>query len=770
MVCSSSLIVLLLSTNIIVVVQAHEEYKWEVPNGDQEIYGSYALGHTDPEGCSQINWFGMDFAAHGHRWTEELCKLDSDSDGQTNGFELGDPDCIWTFSSRPRFDFDISHPGIKDSISTRNMTREEIANLNRGLIAHLPITPHSGWISLGYAVFVPLGLAAIFSLFVNHIEFIRTSNVGKMLLQERVGQLSCCVNDGHCRSCRKQHKRSFRKRHSTTTSLGSTGSATSSMNYCFKCWKNEFQAYPWFIDLNIGEFVFFLAVSAGLIALICLKQGMKHRLANTLGQLASTLCFLVVLPASRTSIWVIVFGIPFERAIKWHRLFGKLFIGSVYLHLLVVLWRYGANVLTSQIQWGPSKDAPYPIFGLICGICITLIAGTSFDAIRRKSYELFYFSHLPLLMIISITAILHAPGSEYRGPVAVAFGLWGFDRIVGRCFLRVHKVVRTEVEAHKYKNLVKLSITLAKPVILTPGDYFNIYIPEIDRFENHPFTVSLQPQQNVVCFYIKTWGKASSWVERLRTYCLRSDFDANEDLKPVLEGPYGKLSIRISDYKNFFICSGGIGVTPMINIALDLHRRIAANNYNKEKLDIFVHFIWVVRDEAEFKWFADELCLLHDAKDFCKIYLYVTGKGIISNNVGSPSIKRLIISSDKVNPEMLPDEGMEGIKVPNTIQDDNINNNNNNNNNNNKKKAMGNHGVNSNYQSKFENQIQPIIKKGRPNFAKLFSNNDESIDEFTSGYYTKTAVLTCGPSNMVNNVQDEACKIGWPVHKETFLF
>ena len=118
---------------------------------------------------------------------------------------------------------------------------------------------------------------------------------------------------------------------------------------------------------------------------------------------------------------------------------------------------------------------------------------------------------------------------------------------------------------------------------------------------------------------------------------------------------------------------------------------------------------------------------------------------------------------------MLPDEGMEGIKVPNTIQDDNINNNNNNNSNNNKK-AMGNHEVNSNYQSKFENQIQPIIKKGRPNFSKLFSNNDESIDEFTSGYYTKTAVLTCGPSNMVNNVQDEACKIGWPVHKETFLF
>ena len=39
MVCSSSLIVLLLSTNIIVVVQAHEEYKWEVPNGSYLAIG-----------------------------------------------------------------------------------------------------------------------------------------------------------------------------------------------------------------------------------------------------------------------------------------------------------------------------------------------------------------------------------------------------------------------------------------------------------------------------------------------------------------------------------------------------------------------------------------------------------------------------------------------------------------------------------------------------------------------------------------------------------
>lgn len=31
----------------------------------------------------------------GYKWTNYLCRLDSDSDGQSNGLELGDPDCAW---------------------------------------------------------------------------------------------------------------------------------------------------------------------------------------------------------------------------------------------------------------------------------------------------------------------------------------------------------------------------------------------------------------------------------------------------------------------------------------------------------------------------------------------------------------------------------------------------------------------------------------------------------------------------------------------------
>merc|ERR1712217_832204 len=40
---------------------------------------------------------------------------DSDGDGQSNGLELGDPNCDWTLGATPARAVDISHPGFSDS-------------------------------------------------------------------------------------------------------------------------------------------------------------------------------------------------------------------------------------------------------------------------------------------------------------------------------------------------------------------------------------------------------------------------------------------------------------------------------------------------------------------------------------------------------------------------------------------------------------------------------------------------------------------------------
>ena len=41
----------------------------------------------------------------------DLCKLDSDGDGRTNGVELGDPNCLWYFGEPSPANMTIYHPG-----------------------------------------------------------------------------------------------------------------------------------------------------------------------------------------------------------------------------------------------------------------------------------------------------------------------------------------------------------------------------------------------------------------------------------------------------------------------------------------------------------------------------------------------------------------------------------------------------------------------------------------------------------------------------------
>nr|KAG5705742.1 hypothetical protein BaRGS_027401 [Batillaria attramentaria] len=95
-------------------------YQAKLPNGQhvphpcKPNYIWHGVGHQNPLGGGERNQFGLDFASHGHKWTAELCHMDSDKDGLTNGQELGDPHCVWTEGSIPTSTDNITHPGICD--------------------------------------------------------------------------------------------------------------------------------------------------------------------------------------------------------------------------------------------------------------------------------------------------------------------------------------------------------------------------------------------------------------------------------------------------------------------------------------------------------------------------------------------------------------------------------------------------------------------------------------------------------------------------------
>ena len=96
------------------------EFATRIPNGARVPNpgpqgGVWAgVGHVDAGGGGELNPFGSDFKAQGLEWTVQLCEMDSDGDGRSNGLELGDPDCTWVVGGDAPVQPALSHPGIVD--------------------------------------------------------------------------------------------------------------------------------------------------------------------------------------------------------------------------------------------------------------------------------------------------------------------------------------------------------------------------------------------------------------------------------------------------------------------------------------------------------------------------------------------------------------------------------------------------------------------------------------------------------------------------------
>lgn len=110
----------------------HPSYRDVIPNGHQV---------RDP--CSGVkgDTWQRDFYALKkqagdslERIWPNLCPMNSDGDGRTNGEELGDPECVWTMDQpSPGGNMTIFHPGIPENEdgTLTEKTRQAFCDLHR---------------------------------------------------------------------------------------------------------------------------------------------------------------------------------------------------------------------------------------------------------------------------------------------------------------------------------------------------------------------------------------------------------------------------------------------------------------------------------------------------------------------------------------------------------------------------------------------------------------------------------------------------------------
>ncbi|KAJ1970051.1 hypothetical protein IWQ62_000211 [Dispira parvispora] len=330
--------------------------------------------------------------------------------------------------------------------------------------------------------------------------------------------------------------------------------------------------------------------------------------------------------------------------------------------------------------------------------------GTAVAKVRRKNFELFYYTH-HLFIAYYIIMFIHGsfcvikadrePKCQGRPdfwkfvivPALIYTGERVMGGIRGRRPVEIIRVVQHPSE------VVQVQFRKADLKIKT-GQYVFINCPEISKLQWHPFTLTSAPEDDYISVHIRmAGGWTRQFAERLgcntgkpggletkrfnpirhktirrigssrgkRTTPEKFEISrpslnlAYATPKPTLQGlpqirvdgPFGAPTEHVFDYEVSVLVGAGIGVTPFASVLKSLwHRVTQPGKLSKLRK---VYFIWVCRDIQAFEWFQDLLMALEeeDLDDFLDIRAYLTGE------LSEDQIRNVTIHDSQGGPDAL---------------------------------------------------------------------------------------------------------------------
>jgi len=339
------------------------------------------------------------------------------------------------------------------------------------------------------------------------------------------------------------------------------------------------------------------------------------------------------------------------------------------------------NVERTQIRKQTALEIHYTQPGGITGhfmlLIMMLMYTTAHHKIRAQCFEAFWYTH-HLAFFFMLGLYTHATGCFVRDAVnpdyitsfpfystehCLGYLSWRFTIWPGIIYFgeRVWREIRARRATRLSKVLVHpsgaMELRITKPSFkYTAGQWLFIQVPEISRFQWHPFTITSAPEDPYVSIHIRQVGDftralgdrlgvgpsvvaamtsaAMKGAERdSKTGITRGDF---VELDPAvssitlphvrIDGPYGAPAEDVFNNEVAVLVGAGIGVTPFASILKHIWYR-----QKKGKLGSLrrVEFFWVCRDAPSFGWFQSLLQEVEAAQadpNFLRINIYLTQK------------------------------------------------------------------------------------------------------------------------------------------------
>lgn len=257
-------------------------------------------------------------------------------------------------------------------------------------------------------------------------------------------------------------------------------------------------------------------------------------MARVSGQCLNFLCSIIVLLVCRRTISILRshgYGryLPLDDHVYFHKLIGMMMVFHSILHTLGHLinffiesqkegakYTYGEYLFSTSIGIGWIGGCACLTGWFLLLIVIVMSVAQPFSRSLGK-FELFYYSHL-LYIPFWILLFIHAPRfwEWFVGP----FAIFMFETLFR--FKNLLMSLRTDGQTTIIKavplpsNVLHLVIKRPANFEYNPGDWIYVLIPQIAKYEWHPFTISSAPEQEgVIWLHIRAVGE---WTRSLRSF------------------------------------------------------------------------------------------------------------------------------------------------------------------------------------------------------------------------------------------------------------
>jgi len=333
-----------------------------------------------------------------------------------------------------------------------------------------------------------------------------------------------------------------------------------------------------------------------------------ERVARTWGQTAVLFMSLLLLPASKNSLWLQALGISWEQGLWVHRWLGYGAIIFMLCHILSFWARFAqlgsfpydacALILYYAINGPMGQEPNYDNFTIAVNQLVAYPALLMIGIpvlLRGKHWELFKYFHFVFLPLVP-AVLLHAASSWYFMLGGIAF--WLIDACMR--FVCVvappARLLEQGIEVYQADGgITELRMDWSHS---QPAQFAWLRVPAISLWEWHPFSLASAPHDGVARMCIKSMGPGT-FTDRLYSLAATAK-ETGTTFDIQVDGPYGP-ALDVGQHAAMMLIAGGIGIT-------QIHSTFRALSYLAGRGELpstlqAVKLVWISRSTDLFKVF-----------------------------------------------------------------------------------------------------------------------------------------------------------------------